>query len=131
RRAARSAGIEERRSFASGAQGSASSTPRSGGTYGGRPMAGKHDAEKNHEQTLLTLDQLSQTLDAMSIVVERLRRHVTRQASLNAELFQIGQEAAEAGQEEQRKAIRDLREKAFVVEISQQELEDGTDPVLH
>ena len=51
-------------------------------------MTDKKEVEQNAEQTLITLDQLSQTLEVMSHVVDRLKQHLSRQLSLNAELFQ-------------------------------------------
>lgn len=94
-------------------------------------MAGKQDVDKNAEQTLLTLDQLSQTLALMTNVVDRLKQQVTRQVSLNAELFNDRKQVEDAEREDQARGARTLREQSFVVEISQQELEDGIDPVVH
>ena len=51
-------------------------------------MSDKSDVELNSEQTLITLEQLSQTLEVMTHVVDRLKQHLNRQMSLNAELFQ-------------------------------------------
>jgi hypothetical protein len=63
-------------------------------------MSDKSDVELNSEQTLITLEQLSQTLEVMTHVVDRLKQHLNRQMS---------------------------QEKSFVVEITQQELEEGSD----
>lgn len=90
-------------------------------------MTDKNDVEKNAEQTLITLDQLSQTLEVMTHVVDRLKQHLTRQMSLNAELFQDEEKLRKAEAEERAEASRKLQQKSFVVEITQQELEEGSD----
>jgi len=96
-------------------------------------MADKKDVEKNSEQTLITLDQLSQTLEVMTCVVDRLKQHLTRQMSLNAEMFQDEAKVAKAEAEERVEATKKLQQESFVVEISQKELEEGSDPnkVVH
>ena len=95
-------------------------------------MADKRDAEKNAEQTLITLDQLSQTLEVMSCVVERLKQHLNRQMSLNAELFHDEEQVRAAEREERAQASQKLRKDSFIVEITQQEMEDAIDPeTLH
>lgn len=96
-------------------------------------MADKKDVEQNAEQTLITLDQLSQTLEVMTCVVDRLKQHLTRQMSLNAEMFGDDRKVALAEAEEREQASRQLQQESFVVEISQKELEEGGDPkkVVH
>jgi hypothetical protein len=96
-------------------------------------MADKKDVEQNSEQTLITLDQLSQTLEVMSCVVDRLKQHLTRQMSLNAEMFQDEAKVEKAEAEERVEATKKLQQESFVVEISQKELEEGSDPnkVVH
>jgi len=96
-------------------------------------MADKKDVEQNAEQTLITLDQLSQTLGVMTCVVDRLKQHLTRQLSLNAEIFGDEQKVAQAEAEERAQASKQLQQESFVVEISQKELEEGSDPkkVMH
>ncbi len=96
-------------------------------------MADKKDVEQNAEQTLITLDQLSQTLEVMTCVVDRLKQHLTRQMSLNAEMFGDEQKVQQAEAEERAKASKQLQQESFVVEISQKELEEGSDPkkVVH
>jgi len=91
-------------------------------------MADKKDVEQNAEQTLITLDQLSQTLEVMTCVVDRLKQHLTRQMSLNAEMFHDEEIVKKAEAEERAKASRQLQQESFVVEISQKELEEGSDP---
>ena len=96
-------------------------------------MAVKKDVEQNSEQTLITLDQLSQTLEVMTCVVDRLKQHLTRQMSLNTEMFQDEVKIAKAEAEERTEASKQLQQEGFVVEISQKELEEGSDPnkVVH
>ena len=96
-------------------------------------MADKKDVEQNAEQTLITLDQLSQTLGVMTCVVDRLKQHLTRQLSLNAEIFGDEQKVAQAEAEERAQASKQLQQESFVVEVSQKELEEGSDPtkVVH
>lgn len=90
-------------------------------------MSDKNDVQENAEQTLITLEQLSQTLEVMTHVVDRLKQHMTRQMSLNAELFQDEEKLRKAEAEERAEASRRLQQKSFVVEITQQELEEGSD----
>ena len=63
----------------------------------------------------------------MSHVVDRLKQHLSRQLSLNAELFQDEENLKKAEAEERVEASKKLQEKSFVVEITQQELEEGSD----
>ena len=88
-------------------------------------MADQKDIEQNSEQTLLTLEQLSQTLEVMTCVVDRLKSHLTRQMSLNAELFQDEERLRQAEAEERAEKSKQLKKESVVVEITQQELEEG------
>jgi len=90
-------------------------------------MSDKSDVEQNSEQTLITLEQLSQTLGVMTHVVDRLKQHLNRQMSLNAELFQDEEKLRKEEAKERVEASKKLQEKSFVVEITQQELKDGSD----
>lgn len=94
-------------------------------------MADKQDAKDNAEETLITLDQLSQTLEVMSCVVERLKSHLDRQMSLTAELFGDEQELRKAELEARKAGSEELEKERHIVEISHQELEEGADPVVH
>ena len=96
-------------------------------------MTDKKYMEKNAQQTLIILDQLSQTLEVMTCVVERLKRHLVRQTSLNAEMFEDERELLQAEQEDRARTSGQLQRESFAVEISQQELEQGSDPdkVIH
>ena len=88
-------------------------------------MADQEDIQKNSEQTLLTLEQLSQTLEVMTCVVDRLKNHLTRQMSLNAELFQDEEKLRQAQEQERAEQAQKLQQESFVVEITQQEIEQG------
>jgi len=92
-------------------------------------MTDRHDAGKeasqNAEQTLLTLEQLSQTLEVMTAVVDRLKNHLTRQLSLTEELFNDEEKLRKAEAEERAEKSRRLQQESFVVEITQKELESG------
>jgi regulator of replication initiation timing len=88
-------------------------------------VADKQDIEKNSEQTLHTLEQLSQTLDVMSCVVDRLKQHLTRQMSLNAELFHDEEKVRKAQEAERAEQAKKLQQESFVVEITQREIEEG------
>ena len=69
----------------------------------------------------------------MTCVVDRLKSHLTRQMSLNAEMFQDEAKIEKAEAEERAEASKQLQQEGFVVEISQKELEEGSDPnkVVH
>ncbi|MEX2366349.1 MAG: hypothetical protein WD601_07055 [Pseudohongiellaceae bacterium] len=94
-------------------------------------MPDKTEAEKSAEQTLITLDQLSQTLEVMTCVVERLKQHLNRQVSLTAELFDDGEETRAAEQRQVAQNTCELQQDSLIVEITERELEDGVDPVKH
>lgn len=87
-------------------------------------MADKQDIEQNAEQTLMTLEQLSQTLEVMTCVVDRLKQHLTRQMSLNSELFHDEEKLRKAQEAERLEATKQLQQESFVVEITQKELEN-------
>jgi hypothetical protein len=89
-------------------------------------MSDKQEVEKNSEQTLLTLEQLSQTLEVMACVVDRLKSHLTRQMSLNAELFKDEEAVRKAEAEQRAESAKKLKEESFVVEITQREMEEGS-----
>ncbi len=89
-------------------------------------MADKQAVEKNSEQTLMTLEQLSQTLEVMTHVVDRLKTHLTRQMSLNAELFHDEEKLRKAEAEQRAESVKKLQQESFVVEITQRDMEEGT-----
>ncbi|MDR0781020.1 MAG: hypothetical protein LBF16_10060 [Pseudomonadales bacterium] len=88
-------------------------------------MADKQALAQNAEQALMTLEQLSQTLEVMTCVVDRLKNHLTRQLSLNAELFQDEEKLRKAQEAERAEAATRLQQESFVVEITQREMEEG------
>lgn len=85
----------------------------------------KTEFEENAEQALMTLEQLSQTLEVMTCVVDRLKNHLTRQLSLNAELFQDEEKLRKAQEAERAEAAQQLHDESLVIEITQREMEDG------
>lgn len=91
------------------------------------------DVENDPERTLITLDQLSQTIEVMTSVVNRLRRHLSEQIKAKVQeqaerekckapdsQIQVSDKVSDAAAEQAAQ-----RRESFVVEISQQE----TDPV--
>lgn len=97
-------------------------------------MTDKKYADDDPERTLVTLDQLSQTIEVMTSVVNRLRRHLSDQikAQLEAQEKQetgsntansaeasANEKQAQAGEQEPDTRKRE----SFVVEINQQEIE--------
>ncbi len=89
-------------------------------------MADIKEVEKNSEQTLMTLEQLSQTLEVMTHVVDRLKTHLSRQMSLNAELFNDEEKLRKAEAEQRAESAKKLQHESFVVEITQREMEEGS-----
>lgn len=104
-------------------------------------MSEKKYADDDPERTLVTLDQLSQTIEVMTSVVNRLRRHLSDQIKAQLESQIEAQEDLEAliaaqidgsveestdeptaAKTQQGKNNEQERE-SFVVEISQQEVE--------
>jgi len=97
-------------------------------------MSEEKQTENDPEKTLLTLDQLSQTIEVMTSVVNRLREHLSEQlkaqaaeqaklkeeaelaAALEAEIASQAETTEQAVQSESKK-------ESFVVEIKQQEAE--------
>ena len=100
-------------------------------------MSEEKQSENDPERTLLTLDQLSQTIEVMTSVVNRLRQHLSEQlqAQAEAQAEAVQQAAANDNAEtlepkQHSEEVQNLgKEKAskesFVVEIKQQE----SDPV--
>ena len=109
-------------------------------------MSEKKYADDDPERTLVTLDQLSQTIEVMTSVVNRLRRHLSEQikfqieAQEELEAFDATQiespiqivtsepDAEKATTKSQQVAreqdrVREQRGESFVVEISQQEVD--------
>ena len=118
-------------------------------------MTEKKYADDDPERTLVTLDQLSQTIEVMTSVVNRLRRHLSDQikAQLESQLesqleareelealtaLQIESPIQTATSEpnsekNEQELARDRERESFVVEISQQEIEPSrkSTKILH
>ncbi len=97
-------------------------------------MSEEKPTENDPERTLLTLDQLSQTIEVMTSVVNRLRQHLSEQLKAQAAAQKEEEErraAAEAAIAEKSKSASSTatdkveNKESFVVEIKQQE----ADPV--
>ena len=118
-------------------------------------MTEKKYADDDPERTLVTLDQLSQTIEVMTSVVNRLRRHLSDQikaqleSQLEAQLeareelealaalqiespIQTATSDSNSGKREQELA-RDRERESIVVEINQQEIEPSrkSTKILH
>ncbi|MSR11338.1 MAG: hypothetical protein EXR84_05995 [Gammaproteobacteria bacterium] len=92
------------------------------------------EVDNDPERTLITLDQLSQTIEVMTSVVNRLRRHLSEQ--LQAKM--AAQEQHDATVAKPIKVSNKLggtssKRESFVVEISQQEtdMDRKSDKILH
>ena len=97
-------------------------------------MKDKKYADDDPERTLVTLDQLSQTIEVMTSVVNRLRRHLSDQIKAQLEEQEklnstsaATVDASNAPEAEVTKSADskpgDDRRESFVVEINQQEIE--------
>ena len=111
-------------------------------------MSKKKYADDDPKRTLVTLDQLSQTIEVMTSVVNRLRRHLSDQikfqieAQEELEALNVTQiespiqivtsesdavtkntESQQVGREQDR--ARERRGESFVVEINQQEVDSA------
>lgn len=96
-------------------------------------MSDSKYSENDPERTLITLDQLSQTIEVMTSVVNRLRQHLSQQISARNEQAQREvEEIQESLKARSRKAGKKRRD-GFVVELSQsdQELENNDDKTIH
>lgn len=103
-------------------------------------MSEEKQIDNDPERTLLTLDQLSQTIEVMTNVVNRLRQHLSEQLRAQAETARLARELAEQAAEsedhkdkreasgkiaakkaEQQAASKSDNKGSFVVEIRQQD----------
>lgn len=73
-------------------------------------MSEEKTSENDPERTLLTLDQLSQTIEVMTSVVNRLRQHLSEQLKAQAETQQLAREEEEA--------LRDIEAEAAAQEAA-------------
>ena len=114
-------------------------------------MTEKKYADDDPERTLVTLDQLSQTIEVMTSVVNRLRRHLSDQVKAQLESQVEAREELEAlaalqiespvqtatsesnSEKNEQELARDRERESFVVEISQQEIEPSrkSTKILH
>jgi len=62
-------------------------------------MSEEKQIDNDPERTLLTLDQLSQTIEVMTNVVNRLRQHLSEQLRAQAETARLARELAEQAAE--------------------------------
>jgi hypothetical protein len=95
-------------------------------------MSDKKYSENDPERTLITLDQLSQTIEVMTSVVNRLRQHLSQQISVKKE----HEERQRQNRDEPDAAIEKYRSnrKKMVVEVSQPETdaeEPASEKTLH
>ena len=85
--------------------------------------------ENDPEKTLITLDQLSQTIEVMTSVVNRLRKHLSQQILDQKEL-----EKTRAEQQSKSITSEPEQRESLVVEVSQASIEDNDpldDKLLH
>ena len=103
-------------------------------------MSDKEKLDKNStsdpERTLITLEQLSQTIDVMTSVVGRLRQHLSEQLKRQIEAQQPEDSNEIIPDKKASKIITDThikKEESCVVEIRQQEQEPTRKPskILH
>ena len=81
-------------------------------------MSNSKYSENDPERTLITLDQLSQTIEVMTSVVNRLRQHLSQQIVAKQEMEQL--EKAQIQEKLSTDALAKKPER-FVVEITQHE----------
>lgn len=122
-------------------------------------MSDEKQTKDDPERTLVTLDQLSQTIEVMTSVVNRLRRHLSEQIKAQLEnqveghwdtqleaLLEAQQDAEQrdstpasteppkpAHKDSQALSSKNTKKESFVVEINQQEadLPRKTTKILH
>lgn len=86
--------------------------------------------ENDPERTLITLDQLSQTIEVMTSVVNRLRQHLSEQLKAQVRVQNEGEQvnssyesepARQTQADDSKSQVAKQKRESFVVEISQQE----------
>jgi len=85
-------------------------------------------SENDPERTLITLDQLSQTIEVMTSVVNRLRQHLSQQIVARQEIEQL--EKANIQEKLSMQTPAKKRE-GFVVEVSKPETDTKDDKTFH
>ena len=88
-------------------------------------MSNKKNSDNDPERTLITLDQLSQTIEVMTGVVNRLKKHLHKQVSLGSPARRTDDKRSDI----QRSTPDD--HSSFVIEITQSDAELDDDRVLH
>ena len=83
------------------------------------------------EKTLITLEQLSQTIEVMTSVVNRLRQHLNEQLEKQNELSSNSEDINNASEAQSK--LQNERRAKTVIEISQQDstLPRKTEKVIH
>ncbi len=88
--------------------------------------------ENDPERTLITLDQLSQTIEVMTSVVNRLRQHLSEQLKAQAQPQTVAEQPNSSDESEPVKQTQadtsklqtaKQQRESFVIEINQQETE--------
>ena len=86
-------------------------------------MSDDKQAENDPERTLLTLDQLSQTIEVMTSVVNRLRLHLGEQIKAQIKTQQAAAETNAASSMDVGNSQSTARKReSFIVELSQPEI---------
>jgi len=86
-------------------------------------MSDKILSRNDEENTLITLDQLSQTLEVMTGVVNRLKRHLVKQLLLKEEILEEEPRLEERELTIEKKAPPILPQDSLVIEIAHKEFE--------
>jgi len=100
-------------------------------------MSEDKQADNDPERTLVTLEQLSQTIEVMTSVVNRLRKHLSAQLAAKSDAGQPQSCATEppvkAEKVAETQSAHAEKQESFVVEISQQESQPRpkSDKTLH
>jgi hypothetical protein len=95
-------------------------------------MSDSKYTENDPERTLITLDQLSQTIEVMTSVVNRLRQHLSEQVQAKKAAEQQNQQATEVIPVKKIETLQSPRD-SFVIEITQHEKgsKPKDDKILH
>ena len=88
-------------------------------------MSDKKNSDNDPERTLITLDQLSQTIEVMTGVVNRLKKHLSKQVSLSSPARRSEDRPSKVKQSSPDEHT------SFMVEITQSDTELDDDRVLH
>ena len=86
-------------------------------------MSDSKYSENDPERTLITLDQLSQTIEVMTSVVNRLRQHLSQQIEASHDIEETKKTRI---LEDQRLEAKPDERESYVVEIAQPEAETDT-----